>query len=269
MFATYLNSLHESVSRRVALVLVGVAILVGIASNALVHVRTLPDGAKMIAVGAQPPAPSAIAVPATLEAILHASGSFWILLAIFAAAPLLTATLEKGWLELTFAKGIARWRIFLGRFLAGLTLYALMFAIATLPVALRLWWSTGIGTWQLGVALLIQTFSFAALLAASALATLPQKGVALPLIAASAIWLLTPSLAMRQQTFYRILSSHLARGIIDFAYRILPKCSELEDLCVSFVQQGTIASWWPLWSTAVFTLLVLGLTLWLLERKSF
>jgi ABC-type transport system involved in multi-copper enzyme maturation permease subunit len=269
MFATYLNSLHESVSRRVALVLLGVAILVGVGSNALVHVRTLPDGAKTIAVGAQSPAPAAIAVPAALESILHASGSFWILLAIFAAAPLLTAILERGWLELTFAKGTARWRIFLGRFLAGLTLYALMFAMATLPVALRLWWSTGIPTWQLGVALLVQTFSFAALLAASALATLPQRGVALPVIAAAAIWLLTPSLAMRQQTFYRILSSHLARGIIDGAYRILPKCSELEDLCISFVQQGTIQSWWPVWSTAVFTVLALGLTLWLLERKSF
>jgi hypothetical protein len=84
-----------------------------------------------------------------------------------------------------------------------------------------------------------------------------------------AIWLLSPSLAMRRETFYRIFSSHAARGIVDWAYRILPKCSELEELCVSFVQGGTIASWWPLWSTGMFTLAVLGLTLWLLERKSF
>jgi hypothetical protein len=269
MFATYLNSLHESLSRRVAVVLFGLAILVGIAFSALIHVRVLPDGARMIWVGAQLPAPPTIAVPSLIESMLRATGSLWILLAIFAAAPLLTATLEKGWLELTFAKGTARWRIFLGRFLAGLTLYALMFAMATLPLGLRLWWSTGIGTWQLGVALLIQTFSFAALLAVAALVTLPQKGVALPVISAAAIWVLTPSLAMRQQTFYRILSSHAARGAIDWAYRILPKCSELEDLCISFVQQGTIRSWWPVWSTGAFTLAVLALALWQLERKSF
>jgi hypothetical protein len=269
MFATYLNSLHESMSRRVAVVLFGLAILVAIAVSAVVRVRTLPDGARMVVVGAQPPAPPIIAVPSLIESMLRATGSLWILLAIFAAAPLLTATLEKGWLELTFAKGTARWRIFLGRFLAGLTLYALMFAMATLPVALRLWWSTGVGTWRLGVALLIQTFSFGALLAVAALVTLPQRGMALPVIAAAAIWVLTPSLSMRQQTFYRILSSHIARAVIDWAYRILPKCSELEDLCVSFVQRGTIASWWPVWSTGVFTLVVLGLTLWQLERKSF
>jgi hypothetical protein len=269
MFATYVNSLHESMSRRVALVLFGVGILVAIAFNAIVHVRTLADGARAIVVGTQSPAPPVIAVPSVLESDLRATGSLWLLLAIFAAAPLLTATLEKGWLELTFSKGTARWRIFLGRFLAGLTLYSATFAIATLPVALRLWWTTGIGTWQVCIALLIQTFSFAALLAAAGLVTLPQKGVALPIIASVAIWVLSPSLAMRRETFYRIFSSHAARGIVDWAYRILPKCSELEDLCVSFVQGGTIASWWPLWSTGMFTLAVLGLTLWLLERKSF
>jgi hypothetical protein len=269
MFATYLNSLHESMSRRVALVLLGVAILIAIVFNAVLHVRPLPDGATMILVGAQSPVPPEIAVPTMLESILRATGSLWMLLAIFAAAPLLTATLEKGWLEMTFSKGTARWKIFLGRFLAGLTLYSLMFVVATVPVALRLWWETGIGTWQIGCALLIQTFGFAALLAVAALVTLPQKGVALPVIAAAAIWLLTPSLATRQETFYRIFSSDLMRGIVDWIYRILPKCAELEDLCISFVQGRTITSWWPIWSTGVFTLIVLGLTLWLLDRKSF
>ena len=269
MFATYLNSLYESMSRRVALVLLGVAILVAVIFNVVVHVRTMPDGATMVLVGAQPPAPPAIAVPSMLESVLRATGSLWMLLAIFAAAPLLTASLEKGWLELVFSKGTARWRIFYGRFLAGLTLYSLMFALATLPIALRLWWSTGIETWRMGVALLIQTFGFAALLAVAALATLPQKGVPLPVIVAAAIWLLTPSLAMRRETFYRLFSSHVAREIIDLAYRILPKCSELEDMCISFVQGRPITFWWPVWSTAVFTLVALALTAWLLERKSF
>jgi len=269
MFATYMNSLCESMSRRVALVLFGVAILVAIAFNAVMHVRTAGDGAKMIFVGMQPPMPPAIGVPSVLESELRATGSLWLLLALFAATPLLTATLEKGWLELTFSKGTARWRIFLGRYLASLTLYSATFVLATLPVALRLWWTTGIGTWRMGMALLIQTFSFAALLAVAALVTLPQKGVALPLIGSVAIWVLSPSLALRQETFYRIFSSHVVRGIVDWAYRILPKCSELEDLCVSYIQRGTIASSWPVWSTGVFTLAVLGTTLWALERKSF
>jgi hypothetical protein len=269
MFATYLNSLHESMSRRVALVLLGVALLVAIGFGTIVRVRTAPGGGNALAVGSQPPEPPGLAVPAVIESEVRATGSLWLLLAIFAAAPLLSATLEKGWLELTFSKGTARWRIFFGRFLGGLTLYSLTFTIATFPFAAWLWWRTGVATWPIGVALLIQTFSFAALLSVAALVTLPQRGVALPIIASVAIWVLSPSLAKRQETFYRIFSSHAARGIVDWAYRVLPKCSELEDLCISLIRGGTIASWWPIWSTAVFTLTVIGLTFWLVERKSF
>ena len=269
MWATYVNSLQESMSRRVALVLFGVALLVAAGFNWIVHVRSQASGAFTIAVGTQPPAPAAIAVPAVLESELDATGSLWLLLSIFAATPLLAATLEKGWLELLFSKGTARWRIFTGRLLGGLTLYLVTFALVAVPVAGRLWWRTGIGTWQIGIALLIQTFSFAALLSVAALVTLPQKGVALPIIAAVAVWVLSPSLAKRQETYYQLFSSHFARGIVDWAYRILPKCSELEGLCAAFIQTGRIASWWPLWSTGVFTLAVFGVTLWLLQRKSF
>lgn len=269
MFATYLNSLHESMGRRVALVLLGVAVLVAVGFTAIVHVRPMPGGGIALAVGSQSAAPAGLAVPSVLESQLRATGSLWLLLAIFAAAPLLSATLEKGWLELTFSKGTARWRIFFGRFLGGLTLYSWTFVIATFPPAAWLWWRTGVATWQIGVALLIQTFSFASLLAVAALVTLPQKGVALPIIASVAVWVLSPSLAMRRDTYYRLFSSHAAREIVDWAYRILPKCSELEDMCTSLIQGGTIASWWPVWSTAVFTLTLIGLILWLLERKSF
>jgi len=253
----------------VALVLFGVAILVAIAFNLLVHVRHVANGASTMIVGAQLPAPPGIAVPVVLESLLRATGTLWLLLAIFAAAPLLTSTLEKGWLELTFSKGTPRWKIFFGRFLGGLTLYSFTFILATFPLALRLWWATGIGTWRIGIALLIQTFSFAALLSAAALVTLPQKGVTLPIMASVAIWVLTPVLAARQESFYRVFTSHVARTIVDWGYRILPKCSELEDLCISLVQGGRITSWWPIWSTGVFTLAVLSLTFWQLNRKSF
>jgi len=269
MWPTFLSSLRETMSRRVALVLFGVAILVAVAFNWIAHVRTSPAGSVVIAIGTQPPGAPEIAVPAVLESELHAAGSLWLLLAVFAATPLLTSTLEKGWLELLFSKGTARWRIFGGRFLAGLALYAISFAIATLPVAARLWWRTGVPTWQISLALAMQTLSFAAILSVAAIACLPQRGVALPIIAAVAVWVLAPSLAKRQETYYQLFSSHAVREIVDWVYRILPKSTELEDLSAAFIHSGRIAAWWPVWSTAVFAMATLGLTSWLLRRKSF
>lgn len=269
MWATYLNSLSESMNRRVALVLFGVAILVALAFNFIVHVQRSASGATMIAIGTEAPAAAAVAVPQALESELHAAGSLWLLLAVFAATPLLTETLEKGWLELLFSKGTTWWRIFGGRFLGGLTLYGLTFALATFPLAARLWWRTGVTTWQISLALLIEVFSFAALLSVAALATLPQKGMTLPIIASVAVWVLSPSLAKRQQTYYQLFSSHFAREIVDWAYRVLPKCSELENIGVSFLHAEKVQSWWPVWSTGLFALAVFGVTLLLLQRKSF
>ncbi|HTR46023.1 MAG TPA: hypothetical protein VMM16_01365 [Verrucomicrobiae bacterium] len=269
MFATYLSAMHESISRRVALVLLGVALLVSIAFNAFVHVRKLGGGEMIVAIGTQPPMPAAFAVPIVLEAEFQGTDQLWLLLAIFAASPLLTATLDKGWLELTFSKGTARWRIFTGRVLAGLTMYLLLFAVAALPVALRLWWETGVGTWRACVAIAIETLGFSALLSVASLLTLPQRGVALPMIASVAVWLLSPFLANRRETFYRLFSWHVGHEVVDWAYRILPKSFELEASCVAFIQGGKVVSWWPFWSTAVFAICVFGLTLRQLSRKSF
>jgi ABC-type transport system involved in multi-copper enzyme maturation permease subunit len=270
MFASYWYSLGEALSRRVAYVVIGLALLVAVIFSLLLHIHTSQNGAVTISMGSQPGAPAALAVPAVLESEVNATGQLWLLLVIFAAVPLLTATLEKGWLELTFSKGTARWRIFFGRFLGGVTLYGIAFLLATFPLAVRLWWATGIATWQVAVVLIIQCFSFAALLSVAALVTLPQKGVSLPIVASVGLWLLSAPLADRRTIYYRLFRSHVAHELVDWVYHILPKNFELERVAVSLIQSGKLESWWwPFWSTALFTLGVLALSMWLLERKSF
>lgn len=269
MITAYLNALHEGIARRVALVLMGFGVLAGVAFNGIVHVRHLPNGASTMFLGSQSLGAPSIAAPHILDAEVSAVGGLWVLSAVFTAATLLASTLEKGWLELVFSKGTPRWRVYLGRFFGGATLYSLTFLLATFPLAFRLWWQTGVATWPLAVALAIQTLGFISILSVAALVSLPQKGVALPIMASVALWFFSPLLARRQQYYYPLLSSHLARGLIDWAYRILPKCSELDRLCSSFILDHKIASWWPLWSTGVFAFVVLAVTLWRLEQKSF
>ena len=157
----------------------------------------------------------------------------------------------------------------LGRYLCGVTLYFLLAFIATVPLAARLWWVTGIATWQIVIAVLIQTFSFASLLSVAALASLPQKGVALRIMASAAVWASSPLLAARELNYYDFITSAIGRRILDLIYDILPKSSELNALSSRFIQYSTVQTSWPLWSTAVFTLVTLTLTLSLLQRKSF
>lgn len=268
MLTAYWDALRECFNRRVGLVLLGVAGLAATLFCLLVKVRTLPTGGTAVSLGTLPVAPSAFAVPSVLVSVVDASGLLWILLAIFAAAPVLTSILEKGWLELLFSKATPRWRILVGRVGGCLTLYAMTFAIATGPLALKLWLKTGIGTWPILVALLFETLSFAALLGVASIATLTQKGVALPIVATVAIWFLSPLLAHREQWYYPLVRPGLGRSLVDWAYRLLPKVSELQSVSDAFIQARMISSWWPVWSTATFAIVLFAVTIVLLQRKS-
>jgi hypothetical protein len=274
MWATYWNALHEAGSRRVIVVLVGIAVVTAAGFNLNVGFSKTPDGLDVIYIGRQfsPSAnrgPYPLGVPLVLGQQMIIAATVWFLLTIYAAVPLLISTLERGWLELTFSKATARWKIMLGRYLCGVTLYFLLAFIATAPLAARLWWITGVPTWQILIAVLIQTFSFAALLSIAALASLPQKGVALPIMAAAAIWASSPLLAARELNYYDFVTSEAGRRILDWVYYVLPKSSELNGLSSSFIQYSAVRASWPLWTTGLFTLATLVLTLSILQRKSF
>lgn len=269
MLATYLNSLIEAFNHRVALVMLGVALLTAGLMSLIVRVRSAPDGSETIVVGSLDRGPVATAVPEILQQQIGVLANLLPLLAIFAAVPLLVMTLEKGWLELTFSKGVSRWKVFLGRFLGGVTLFACTFLLSALPLAYRLWWQTYVPTWQVVVALILETFSFTAVLAVAALATLAQKGVALPIVASVSVWLLSSTLADRRNSYYLWFTSPIARAFIEWTYRVFPKCHEISRLSAFYIQKSYVASWWPLWSTGAFIAVVLGLTLWLLHKKSF
>jgi len=273
VITAYWDSLHESMGRRVALVLFGLSIVSSVAFNLLVKVQSFPGGQFRIILGNAPLPLREIGLAGAVRSIVSQqiviAGGLLILGGLFAAAPLFSSTLEKGWLELLFSKGTSRWQIFLGRYLASVTLYASTFALCTFPLAIRLWWKTDIRVWEIGVALLLLTLSVASLLAVAALASLSQKGASLPILASVAVWSFSPSLAHREGTFYPLISAQWLRSILDWAYRILPKCSELSDVATAFMKDGKIASWWPVWSTGVFAVAVLVFTLWSVERKSF
>lgn len=268
MLAAYLHSVRESVNRRMALVLFGLAILFAVILFIVIKVTPLPDGTSMIFLGKHMLGPASLAVPAALVAEVQITGGLWLLLAIFASSPLLVSTMEKGWVELTFTKGVPRWKILMGSYFGGLTLYAMTLTLAMVPAAIYLWVKTGVGIQHLLVAIVFETFGFGALMALASLVTLTQTGVALPIIIAVFVDLFSPVLANRERGLFTVISSAGWRSVITFFYRILPKNFEIVAACENYIQYGKVGPWMPFWSTGIFIVVVLGLTMWLLHRKS-
>jgi hypothetical protein len=268
MFAAYMHSVRESINKRMALVLIGMALLFAIILFFFISIKPLSDGSSVIFVGRQMMGPASLAAPAAYSAEVSITGGLWLFLAIFASVPLLVSMLEKGWVELTLTKGVARWRVLLGCYFSGLTLYVLTLCTAMLPAAIWLWMKTGVGFKSLLVAILIETLGFAALMSLAALASMTRSGAALPIMIAIFVDLLSPVLANREKGLFTLISSTFWRGVITWAYRILPKSYDLVNAGTGYIQFGTHGPWLPYWSTGLFVVVMMGTTMWLLHRKS-
>jgi ABC-type transport system involved in multi-copper enzyme maturation permease subunit len=268
MFAAYLHTLRESINRRMALVLIGMGILMAVILILVFKVMVLPNGQSVLFLGHHMLGPADLAVPAAMVQEVQITGGLWLFLAIFASTPLLVSMMEKGWVELTLTKGVARWRVLMGAYFGGLTLYAATLAVATIPPAVWLWFKTGVGFKELIVAILIQVFAFAALMSLAALACMTRTGAAIPIMLAILVDILSPVLAFRERGLFQVITSDFWRGIITWIYRILPKDVEIVGAAQNYIMNHKIGPWWPFWTTGVFIVAALGLTIWLLHRKS-
>jgi hypothetical protein len=269
MLAAYIYSLREAVNKRMALVLIGLAVLFAVLFFFLISVTPLqPKEMSMVFLGKRMLGPASLAVPAAMSAEVSITGGLWLFLAIFASVPLLVSALEKGWVELTLTKGVARWKVLLACYFSGLTLYAATLLVAMVPTALWLWMKTGVSCKALLVAILIETLGFAALMSLAVFASLTRTGAALPIMLAIFVDILSPILAGREQTLFMLITSNWGRGTINWIYKILPKSAELVGAANNYLQFGSIKNWFPFWSTGIFIVAVLGSSIWMLHRKN-
>lgn len=268
MLAGYLDALQEATGRRLLPVLIGCSIVFALASNLIVHLSTAASGDTTLFLGTRALGSPEQAVPDVLATFTNWGATLWLLLSIGCAVPILASTLEKGWLELILSKSAARWQIFLGRYLAGVTLFGIAASLSILPLALHLWWSTGSDVLPVLVVVFFQIVSFAAILAVAGLVCLAQQNAVFPMACAVTVWLVSPLLATRHDSYYQVVTSYGGRFVLDILYIILPKCAEISLISSRWIKDGELVSWWPIWSTALFTVAVLGATLRLLERKS-
>ena len=267
MGTVFLHTLRESLLRRIGAVYIGVGFVVFLIYVSSNRFLTQPDGSIVVQTGRHF-IPAETFFRNNLEALLMFAAGLWLFLGLFAAAPLLSSFLEPGWAELLFSKGIARWKILLAR-CAGATVIFL-FALLWFPIAPALYVAarTGISPAPFLVGLLYVVYSFLAVLALLALVAAAQPNTGLLVIVGFAQLFLSRVLAQRDFQIYDSITSDWARWLIEWGYRILPKTSELHQLALNYFRFGARVDWWPVWSTAVFSVAAMALASWLLHRRN-
>ncbi len=265
MLTLFVQTLWESVHRRVALAMIVVATLVAGGFIYFTHFVTV--NGKLLIVVRQSTYPADMEVREQLSIMLNITSGPWIFLGLFAVAPLLCSHFEKGWAELLFAKGVARWQIVTARLAGATCVFALTVLLLCVVPGSYLAWRADVALQPFFVSLLLVLLSFVAFSSVMLLVSTSQPNPA-ALIAVGFVQMILSQSLFNRQAMYGIITWKWAQSLIDWTYRILPKNAELSLLGSRYLRQPTEFAWWPVWSTAVFTVAAFAWSYWRIERRA-
>lgn len=189
-------------------------------------------------------------------------------LAVFASAGLISAVFEPGRVELLLSKPITRVRLLVGRYLGNLLVVGANLFYLVLGFWVIFGWKTGIWRPHLLIAAVITLGVFAVLLAFILLTAVLYESAAVSILATFALAVLSSVLAGKNQ-FDRLLSSEISRDIVRGLYYVLPKMPGIAKIMMNIVQSQPVPDWMPLWSTALFGLVMFVSGLWVFNRRNF
>lgn len=191
------------------------------------------------------------------------------LLAIFASSGLIPSVLEPGRISLLLSKPITRPMLLLGRYAGNVLVVAAnhIYLIASIWIIIGL--KTGI--WEKRFLLTIpdSVFIFAVLLCVVVLIGVLSESAALSVMVSVALMLISAVLA-QNKFMLRVLDPGWSRRLWTACYWIVPKVYDLATAMKQIVVLDRQADWWtPVWTSAIFGMVVLSGALYAFQRRDF
>lgn len=203
--------------------------------------------------------------------IISPLASLGLLLAIFASSSFIPIMLEKGNIDLLLSKPISRSQLLWGKYFGGLAV--VFFNIALLIIGV--WLSISIKFDYFGYTflwgILVITFTFAVLYSLIVLFGVITKSSMFGMMIAYLIFLiLSPLLKFFHNDMPGLISSEFWKNVINFIYYIIPKTSELMGNIINTLASGEeIVSYQPIWSSFIFLAVMMGISMYVFNKKDF
>ena len=194
--------------------------------------------------------------------------SWGMALAVFASAGLIPRVLEPGRIELLLSKPVSRTHILLGRFAGNVLVVAGNISYLILGVWIIVGAKTGIWRWQFLAAIATTVFTFAVLLTVVVVLGVLVESTALSTMVTMGLMILSPLLA-QTQLMMRLLSSETSRNTWRALYYVLPKVYDVGGMTLNLARKTPIESWMPVWSSALFGVVILSAAIAIFRRRDF
>ncbi len=198
--------------------------------------------------------------------VLYIWGTF---LAVFASSGLVPSVLEAGRISLLLSKPLTRTRLLMGRYLGNVAVVALNHIYLICSVWIIIGIKTHIWEPRFLLAIPISIFIFAVLLCVVVLIGVLSESAALSVMVAVALMLVSTILAQRQ-IVVRLLSSQWSRDLWMAFYWIIPKVFDLGSAMKQLILFDRQADWiTPVWTSALFGMVVLWTAVYAFRRRDF
>lgn len=188
--------------------------------------------------------------------------------AVFASAGLTAHVLEPGRIELLLSKPVSRLHILLGRFAGNVLVIACNVAYLVLGIWIIFGIKTGIWGKEFLWSIATTVFTFAVLLTVVVLVGVVFESTAVATIVAVALMIISPILA-QTSTMMRLLSSETSRSIWRLLYNVLPKVYDVGRMTLNLIRMQPVDGWFPIWSSALFGLVILSTAVYVFSRRNF
>lgn len=196
-------------------------------------------------------------------------------LAIFATAHLVPRMQEKGTIDLYLARPVARVKLLLSRYVAGLVLAGSNIVYLIGSIWLIVIWKTHVVHPRFFLAGAVILFVIATLLAFAFVVGIVTSSTAVSIMASYGLFFFAIMLVGHERIAAALSEEWLARTI-NTLYWIIPKTAELGEAVVAFVSGNQVPervaaalSPMPFLTTAAFGIVCLALASWLFQRKEF
>jgi len=200
-----------------------------------------------------------------IATFLYTWGMF---LAVFASAGLIPSVLEPGRIELLLSKPVSRTHILLGRYAGNVLVISCNVIFLVLGVWTILGVKTGIWSKTFLVSIATSIFIFAVLLTVVVLIGVLFESAALATMITVGLMIMSPILA-QTSTMLRLLSSEWSRQIWRTLYYTFPKVYDLGKMTLDAIQSQTFEGYMPIWTSALFAVVMLSAALAIFARRDF
>lgn len=200
-----------------------------------------------------------------LAAFLYTAGMF---LAVFASAGLIPTVFEPGRIELLLSKPVTRTHILLGRYLGNLLVITANVVYLVTAIWLIFGFKTGIWSYGFLLSTVLTVFVFGVLLTVVLLVSVLWESAVVATMVTFGLMILSPILAQKT-TIEKLLSSEWSRNVVRTLYYALPKVFDIGRIVREVVMGRGVASWMPLWSSAIFALVVLSTGLYAFSKRNY